>query len=499
MYIERLLFSQTYLQEMPRTKPETKAKMKKLALESVIKEVFTEMNIKTREHYFEDQRDILKRINKRTFGRDRNTTLGQQREILLQSWVDEYFARESEPSSSGKEEDVVEESTDMTDMTAETAETVQRGGVEEQKEEEPFEADVSPVKSAEVREEESTIREPSEDSTSTFAPMIDVTQTDAEGGGGDDADAGVEEGAVGQEPDPLSAMVREGATSQAVTKGIAGVEQYPVKHRDAYKRLFVSYGLESFRKHMVEKHMAFARKQFNANDVDDRVNEHISAYLTLFADALNIKRAVNTDASYEPRFYYREELKELSMALVMMPMLLDAYKAPKKKEDAQKKQDTSGMSIASSKVSIGAIIDVRSLGINVAMLKSTLLGGGTSLRSDPPPRRRLVDDDDDTKKALETSIDEILEGEELDSTDSTYIPPPPMLTRATRSKTYRGDVAPGAEATRAMASTFVLKGTRRTGKPVEVDKYESQQDLPLYTPANVQIQLKGVLKGVRHC
>jgi len=156
------------------------------------------------------------------------------------------------------------------------------------------------------------------------------------------------------------------------------------KYKKLYDEIFADYSLKKFREHINEKHPELKR----LNPGDGKKMKIISlmgesnAILRGMGYVLGLKRtkAKSTKKSkYEDAFNEREDLRELVIAKIMMPMLksmkMDEKDILQKdieavEEKPKEKEETKPI----NQFRVGAVIDVEKLGINVDLLRQVLTG-----------------------------------------------------------------------------------------------------------------------------
>ena len=156
------------------------------------------------------------------------------------------------------------------------------------------------------------------------------------------------------------------------------------KYKKLYDEIFADYSLKKFREHINEKHPELKR----LNPGDGKKMKIISlmgesnAILRGMGYVLGLKRtkAKSTKKSkYEDAFNEREDLRELVIAKIMMPMLKSMKMGEKDilqkdieavEEKPKEKEETKPI----NQFRVGAVIDVEKLGINVDLLRQVLTG-----------------------------------------------------------------------------------------------------------------------------
>ena len=156
------------------------------------------------------------------------------------------------------------------------------------------------------------------------------------------------------------------------------------KYKKLYDEIFADYSLKKFREHINQNHPELKR----LNPGDGKKMKIISlmgesnAILRGMGYVLGLKRtkAKSTKKSkYEDAFNEREDLRELVIAKIMMPMLKSMKMGEKDilqkdiqavEEEPKQKEETKPI----NQFRVGAVIDVEKLGINVDLLRQVLTG-----------------------------------------------------------------------------------------------------------------------------
>ena len=156
------------------------------------------------------------------------------------------------------------------------------------------------------------------------------------------------------------------------------------KYKKLYDEIFANYSLTKFREHINQNHPELKR----LNPGDGKKMKIISlmgesnAILRGMGYVLGLKRtkAKSTKKSkYEDAFNEREDLRELVIAKILMPMLKSMKMGEKDilqkdiqavEEEPKQKEETKPI----NQFRVGAVIDVEKLGINVDLLKQVLTG-----------------------------------------------------------------------------------------------------------------------------
>jgi hypothetical protein len=162
------------------------------------------------------------------------------------------------------------------------------------------------------------------------------------------------------------------------------------KYKKLYEEIFANYSLTKFREHLNLKHPTLKR----LNPEDGKKLKVISlmgesnAILRGMGYVLGLKRtkAKSTKKTkYEDAFNEREDLRELVIAKIMMPMLVGIKEGDKSilqqdlehfEEKPQEKEKEETKPINNFRV--GAVIDIEKLGISVDLLRKVLTGEMTS-------------------------------------------------------------------------------------------------------------------------
>lgn len=157
------------------------------------------------------------------------------------------------------------------------------------------------------------------------------------------------------------------------------------KYKKLYDEIFANYSLTKFREHINQNHPELKR----LNPGDGKKMKIISlmgesnAILRGMGYVLGLKRtkAKSTKKSkYEDAFNEREDLRELVIAKIMMPMLRSMKMGEKDilqkdiqavEEEPKQKEETKPI----NQFRVGAVIDVEKLGINVDLLRQVLTTG----------------------------------------------------------------------------------------------------------------------------